>query len=111
MLLSNSFILSCYLNYIFVTFGSFLNSCSKEEYVFYFRKRIFKKLTVEEICNKSAYSYTLRIRIFRLFIVETVFLAVNKGSFERNHLCAIARFLFDWLLMIFFLVRLFLFLQ
>lgn len=41
---------------------------------------------VEEICNKSAYSYTLRIRIFRLFIVETVFLAVNKGSFERASL-------------------------
>ena len=98
MLLSNSFILSCYLNYIFVTFGSFLNSCCNVEYVFYSRKRILKKLTVEEICNKSAYSYTLRIRIFRLFIVETVFLAVNKGSFQRNHLCAIVRFLFDWLL-------------
>lgn len=24
-------------------------------------------------------------------IVETVFLAVNKGSFERNPLCAISR--------------------
>ena len=59
MLLSNSFILSCYLNYIFVTFGSFLNSCCNVEYVFYSRERIFKKLTVEEICNKSAYSYTL----------------------------------------------------
>ena len=78
--------------------GSFLNSCCNVEYVFYSRKIILKKLTVEEICNKSAYSYTLRIRIFRLFIVETLLLAVNKGSFERNHLCAIARFLFDWLL-------------
>ena len=95
MLLSNSFILSCYLNYLFVTFGSFLNSCCNVEYVFYSRKRILKKLMVEEICNKSsAYSYTLKIRIFRLFIVETIFLAVNKGSFERNPLCAIARFFF-----------------
>ena len=66
---------------------------------------------VEEICNKSsAYSYTLKIRIFRLFIVETIFLAVNKGSFERNPLCAIARFFF-WLAVIFLLVRSFLFLQ
>ena len=54
---------------------------------------------VEEIFNKtSGYSYTLRIQIFRLLIVETAFLAVDKGSFERNHLCAIAHFLFDWLL-------------
>ena len=36
-------------------------------------------------------------------IVETVFLAVNKGSFERSPLCAISRLF--WLAVIFVLVR------
>ena len=61
---------------------------------------------VEEIFNRtSGYSYTLRIQIFRLLIVETVFLAVNKGSFER---ASLRYFQFVWLAVIFVLVRSFL---